>query len=263
MEKEEIVYLSDLNLAEFTREMARWNSSSEIIEQDDIIIIKGADRSPITNVSMCLYREAVPKGEETLDRIASYYRPLNSSYSVHVRKHVDGNLDAACRAANLVLVADSPGMMVQDSIPEKPLPEGITIKPVTDALTANDFVSVVVDSYQSLGMPVEVATNIFRTPWRCLKPYNYLVVGYKGNVPSSCAMVMMSQSIAGVYWVGTIQGARGQGLAEACTRTVTNEALRRGAGCVVLQASQMGEPLYLRMGFKTITSYPWYMCLNK
>jgi hypothetical protein len=52
-------------------------------------------------------------------------------------------------------------------------------------------------------------------------------------------------------------------MAEACTRCVTNEALRRGAAFVVLQASKFGEPIYLRMGYKEITKYPWYMYIRK
>lgn len=57
--------------------------------------------------------------------------------------------------------------------------------------------------------------------------------------------------------------ARGRGLAEAVTRHLTNEALRRGAAFVVLQASKFGEPIYLRMGYKEITKYPWYMYIRK
>ncbi len=44
---------------------------------------------------------------------------------------------------------------------------------------------------------------------------------------------------------------------------VTNEAIRRGAALVVLQASKFGEPIYRRMGFKEFTQYPWYMYFNK
>jgi predicted GNAT family acetyltransferase len=84
-------------------------------------------------------------------------------------------------------------------------------------------------------------------------------VGYVSGIQSSCALALFSHSIAGVYWVGTARNARGMGLAEACTRAVTNKALERGASTVVLQASKFGEPIYRRMGFNEFTRYPWYM----
>jgi len=60
-----------------------------------------------------------------------------------------------------------------------------------------------------------------------------------------------------------VSGARGNGLAEACVRAVANVAFRRGAPVVVLQASKFGAPVYRRMGFTEITSYPWYMSFVK
>ena len=76
-------------------------------------------------------------------------------------------------------------------------------------------------------------------------------------------MLIFSHTIAGIYWVGTVSDARGKGLAETCVRAVTNEAFRRGAPLVVLQASKFGAPVYQRMGFTEFTRYPWYMYFVK
>ncbi|MDD5170976.1 MAG: hypothetical protein PHN75_19320 [Syntrophales bacterium] len=37
MKTEEILHLSDLNLAEYTREMTRWNGAGEIFKKDDLL----------------------------------------------------------------------------------------------------------------------------------------------------------------------------------------------------------------------------------
>jgi GNAT superfamily N-acetyltransferase len=263
MNQDDILYLSDLNLADFTRERARWNASNEIIEHDDLLMTRSASPSPMTNVAILLNRGARPTGDAVLNRIRSFYAQYQSSYSIHIRTHVDADLELACQKEELYRISDSPGMMIDAVIPEKPLPEDFEIRPVESASAAADFGSVVVQSYQRLGMPAEIGAEIFRSFRRSIVPYNYSLVGYFKGTPVSCAMAFFGHLVAGIYWVGTIQEARGRGMAEACTRRVTNEALRRGAAFAVLQASKFGEPIYKRMGFREITKYPWYMYIHK
>jgi predicted GNAT family acetyltransferase len=76
-------------------------------------------------------------------------------------------------------------------------------------------------------------------------------------------MLIYSHAIAGIYWVGTVPGARGKGLACACVSAIVNDALQRGAPFVALQASKFGAPVYRRMGFTEFTRYPWYMYFKK
>ena len=73
--------------------------------------------------------------------------------------------------------------------------------------------------------------------------------------------MLLSHGIGGVYWVGTTPAGRGRGLAEACTRTVTNIAFDEGARMVTLQASPMGDPIYRRMGYRQIGSYALYFSM--
>jgi len=259
MTHDTILHLSDLNLAEFIREMARWDTASEIIEHDDLLITKGAGASPVTNVAMRLHSDPGRPCKDAMDRIFSYYAAGGMGFSLHIRKHADADLEEICKNEKMRLMADSPGMMIADAIPGHPLAEGVIIREAADTAGASDFAAVAIDSYQTLGMPAAIGKKIFATPDRCVRPYNYLVVGYLDGAPVSCAMAMLSHSIAGVYWVGTRPDARGKGIAGACTRAVVNEALKRGARFVVLQASPPGEPLYRHLGFSEITRYPWYM----
>ena len=89
----------------------------------------------------------------------------------------------------------------------------------------------------------------------CVAPHLQTVVAYDRDAPVAAAQVLMSHSIAGVYWVGTVDGARGKGLGDAVTRAVTNRAFELGARFVSLQASAMGEPIYRRMGYREIYRY--------
>ena len=65
--------------------------------------------------------------------------------------------------------------------------------------------------------------------------------------------------MASVQWVGTVPSARGLGLGALVTTWVTNLAFDRGASSVNLQASPMGEPVYLRLGYETIFHYSEYV----
>jgi len=263
MNTEEILHFADLNLAEFVREMARWNADSEIFEQTDLLLTKGPGLSPVTNVAMNLSNTNSRFSAETFDRIRSFYRMRKSCFSIHLRKHVDAEFETICKQEKMILISDSPGMMIDKPFPDKKIPEGVEIRHVTEISGVADFASVVIESYQSLGMPPHVGKKIFASPERLLKPYNYLVVAYDKEQPVSAAMLLFSNAIAGIYWVGTMQSARGKRLAEACVTAVVNEAFRRGAPLVVLQASKFGAPVYRRMGFTEFTRYPWYMYFEK
>jgi hypothetical protein len=259
MTEQEIAYLSDLNLAESIREMARWNASNEIYECNDLLLTRGADESPIVNVAIRLDLEKKNPGSEFFRRVKSYYSNYRAGFSIHLRNHGDVDLEAECRSDGMHLIASPPGMMISERIPEKQLPSGIGLAVVEKKAMAEEFAAVAIESYKSLGMPEKAGKIIFQSPERCIRPYNHIVVAYIGKKPVSCAMAIFSHMIAGVYWVGTIPEARNRGLAEVCTRACTNEAFQRGARFVVLQASKFGEPIYRRMGFRETTGYLWYM----
>lgn len=94
-----------------------------------------------------------------------------------------------------------------------------------------------------------------------VQPHVAAFVARLDGVPVAAAMTLVTHGVAGIYWVGTTPEARGRGLAEACTRLATNAGFDLGAQVAALQASVMGEPIYLRMGYREITRYPWYVLM--
>jgi predicted acetyltransferase len=72
-------------------------------------------------------------------------------------------------------------------------------------------------------------------------------------------MALCSHGVAGIYWVGTVPDARRRGLAEIATRAAGNAGFERGMRVAALQASAMGYPVYLRMGYETVASTRWYL----
>ncbi len=72
-------------------------------------------------------------------------------------------------------------------------------------------------------------------------------------------MTIVSHGVAGIYWVGSLERARGKGLGEATTAAATNAGFELGADLASLQASPMGKPIYERMGYETLFDYRLYM----
>ena len=75
-------------------------------------------------------------------------------------------------------------------------------------------------------------------------------------------MVIHSGRAAGVYWVATTAAARNRGLGTLVTGAVARMGFEYGADVVVLQATELGVPVYRGMGFVPFTDYqrfllPW------
>ncbi len=263
MDQHELRQLGDLNLAESHREISRWNPNTDMAEQGDILFVCGAKTFPAVNFVIRVGRQPKSSPDKLISQAKEFFAKRKRSFTIIVRAHIDKDLLDQCKELHLFQVSNSPGMFIEGELEDRSLPDGIALERVTDEAMVNDFAEVVALSYTALGLPEGVGRSMFSDPSAFLVPHLYAVVAYRDHKPASCALALMSHGIAGIYYVGTVEAARGMGLAEHCTRTVGNAAFRLGARCVVLQASLYGEPVYKRMGYKEFTRYPWFVCPSR
>jgi ribosomal protein S18 acetylase RimI-like enzyme len=85
-------------------------------------------------------------------------------------------------------------------------------------------------------------------------------LGYLDGKPVSTASMHLSHGIAGIYTVATLPEARRRGIGGAVTLAALRLARDAGYRVASLQASEMGAPVYARLGFQDrfpIRMYRW------
>ncbi len=147
-------------------------------------------------------------------------------------------------------------MILRGPLPEPPPVDGVEVRLVDDEAGVHDFITVNAAAYGTYGMPAEVLSDLFdETALMIEDPAASIVVAPRGAEPIATAMTYESDDIASIQWVGTVPAARTAGLGGLVTTLATNVAFEHGASSCSLQASPMGEPLYLSLGYETIYHY--------
>jgi ribosomal protein S18 acetylase RimI-like enzyme len=257
MEETELLERADANFFEFNREGARSTAGGVVHEEDGLLFFVPGHRFPVGFTGVMRTDRELPAAD-VLRRTREWFAPRGHGYTFVLGMHRDDDIASALEAEGLTRIGNSPGMALDAPLPDKPLPDGVTIEQVAGRDAARDFAEVSGAAYAVYGLPPHVAAEQF-ADWRFFEqPHVAAFVARIDGRPAAAAMVLVSHAVAGIYWVGTMPQARGKGLAEACTRTAGNAGFAMGATVAALQASVMGEPVYRRMGYREITRYPWF-----
>ena len=246
-----IAELADASYVEFARETARWSGGrGEISERDGVVLFAAASDFPVSMNGVVRVDRATP-ASVVLDLSEAWFAERGRGYSLSTNGFGDG--EAVDRG--LLHLMDTPAMVCDARLPDGNAPDGIELRMAASADDIAAFVAINDAAYQTLGMPASVIADSVLAPERVLAPHVRTVIAWEGDTPLATAQILLSHGIAGVYYVGTVEAARGRGLAELVTRTVTNLGFDLGAALVTLQASTMGDPIYRRMGYREIYRY--------
>ena len=128
------------------------------------------------------------------------------------------------------------------------------LRPVESTADARAYWAICEGAYPSLGFPEGLFDEAF-DPELLLEPESWACIGYEDGRPLACASLYIVDDVGFVGWVGSLPEARGRGLAAACTVAATNQAFLRGLELASLQASEMGAPLYPRLGYERVYDY--------
>lgn len=143
-----------------------------------------------------------------------------------------------------------PGMALDlNTLRETARPE-LRIVPVTDAALLREWTMTFIAGYE---VPPDWGPPLFDLLGGIgldLPVRHYL--GYLNDKPVATSSLFLSAGVAGILFVSTLREARGQGLGAALTLAPLLEARRMGCRIGVLQSSELGFPVYRRMGFEQV-----------
>jgi hypothetical protein len=85
-----------------------------------------------------------------------------------------------------------------------------------------------------------------------------IYVAYEDGRPVGSGLGFRTGRVVGVYNIATVPWARKRGFGVAMTTRIVTDGAALGCDVAVLQASELGYPIYERMGFRTVVEYMGY-----
>lgn len=147
-----------------------------------------------------------------------------------------------------------PGMAIDlKTVESEPLPSGLEIRRAEDMRSIRTCGKTVARGFE---FPQDVGEG-FR---RLIEGYGLgtkhrWLLGYWKGRPVAASLVVLREDVASIYCVATVPEARGRGIGTAITREPLLEAKNDGYSVAVLEASEMGLPVYEKLGFKELFEF--------
>jgi len=248
-----------LNLVDSSRQFFELDPGAAIEAEPGWLFGAGCSTHPVIS-NGAFRRDDGVDADEFVARAKEFFTARGRGFSVWARggQAEDHDLVAAAEAAGLQLVYAMPEMTLGEKLEPPELPSGAELRRLTKVEQAPDFWRVAIASYESIGFPPEVFTGY--TNHAGLLAENVVAfLALLDGEPVGIAMTMVSHGVAGVYWVGSLEQARGKGIGRAVTVAATNAGFDLGADVASLQASPMGKPIYLELGYEVAFEYQMLM----
>ncbi len=184
----------------------------------------------------------------SLPELAAFFAPVQA-WCVWVQPGHD-QLAARCAAAGMV--RDATPMLMGATLDELDLAPRDVGADVEEAI---DWAEIARLNDAAYGLPPEHFAPVMRG----LSPRGYRVaIARRESTALAIAAALLHESNAEVVFVATLAEARRQGLSGECTRAVLRQAARAGATTTTLEASQAGESVYTRIGYRSFGRYAMY-----
>lgn len=187
-------------------------------------------------------------------------RERGDRFVVSLRRGTDDRFVAVMRRLGLVLLSSDPWMpgmalypLATDQTGARPT--DFEVRQVSDGAGIEDLIRMTAAGF---GIPASIARGIFGTTF-VERPEVAAYVGYMRDEPVSTGIGVRTGRTIGVYNVSTITSARRRGYGATMTSRIATDGTAGGCDTATLQASEMGYPIYERLGYRTVVEYMGYV----
>jgi GNAT superfamily N-acetyltransferase len=230
------------------------------VEQGDELVL--SDSGLPSETFNFVTRARMETGVETaISRVTGYFASAGRPFSWWLgpadrpadlgRALLDAGFTAA--ESEVAMAADLEFLAAGD-----PAPAGLRIERATTAAQIRDFGRVCAANWTPPDGEVlrfyRIAAPLLRRRGCPIRLY----VGYLGEEPVATAELTVSEGAVGLYNIATLAAHRRKGFGTALTLRPLLDAREEGHALAVLQASEQGQGVYARLGFKETGWYTEY-----
>jgi GNAT superfamily N-acetyltransferase len=242
----------DRNYLDANRLFMACSDTGEYVERHDAAIVCCGLPAEDLNWGFLKAPRATP--EETANAVTDYFRGRRLRFQVTGRTGAEDGWKGALEAAGWQAAKRVPGMAraTPDAIPRPPA--GLEIEEVRTPELLGAYRET---AFVGFGYP-KGAAHIFLNQRMLGLPGLRLYAGRVDGRVVATSMLWVTGEVGGIYWVATLAEQRGRGYGEALTWAAAAGAREHACRTLSLQASEMGRPVYARMGFEHVLDYACY-----
>lgn len=148
-----------------------------------------------------------------------------------------------------------PAMRIESAaIPLPEVPFGVTLSWAVDPESVRAAMYLIAAGF---GMPEALGGALADLMVPMARPGSpaRTVVAQLDEIPVAAAQGILVGDAVAIFNVTTLEAARGRGIGAAVTLAILRDAIERGARFGVLEATDMGHPVYRRIGFRDVGSF--------
>lgn len=193
-----------------------------------------------------------PPAREDLVAAVQWMADREAPFQVTVADTALDGMDDLAADLGLEAASDPMSGMVLDTLDDIPdQGDAAAIAMLTDTDEMDAFADVTAAAFD---MPLAVARQLSPSEVVADSEMEAFLTRVNGEAVG-CGLLVTSGDVAGVYNIGVIEAYRRRGIGEALTWAVLRAGREAGCSLGVLQSSEMGYPVYERMGFETVVDY--------
>lgn len=195
-----------------------------------------------------------------LTQVQGFYRDVKVEWCLSADHKLTGLFGKAMSYLRISRWARSPEMILK-RMDFKPRAQhsALEVKKMKDVQSLREWVATAERGYEMTRGFMKLLSSK-----RALEiPGFTFLMGYDAGKPVAVSASFVSDGVAGVYAVGTVPEGRGRGYGEAMSAAAAQLGFDLGCEISSLQASQMGFPVYHRMGYRHVFDYQrWVVTRN-